>query len=100
MLLMLGMRGLLENFCTKSIEFLGGLDCLVNNAGVAGPTLSMTEEIDTEDWSHCLNVCLSSQFYFVKSCLKRSAKVHPLLLSIYHLQQDNLVSLSNAICLS
>ena len=56
-----------KEFCLKSIEFLGGLDCLVNNAGVAGPT-SPIEEIDAEDWSHCLNVCLSSQFYFVKSC--------------------------------
>ncbi len=28
-----------RKFCLKSIEFLGGLDCLVNNAGVAGPTL-------------------------------------------------------------
>ena len=62
-----------KKFCIKSIEFLGGLDCLVNNAGVAGPTLSI-EEIDAEDWSHCLNVCLSSQFYFVKSCLKQLRK--------------------------
>ena len=64
-----------KEFCFKSIEFLGGLDCLVNNAGVAGPTLPI-EEIDAEDWSHCLNVCLSSQFYFVKSCLKQLRKSH------------------------
>jgi NAD(P)-dependent dehydrogenase (short-subunit alcohol dehydrogenase family) len=62
-----------KEFCLNSIEFLGGLDCLVNNAGVAGPT-SPIEEIDAEDWSHCLNVCLSSQFYFVKSCLKQLRK--------------------------
>lgn len=59
-----------KDFCKRSIEFLGGLDCLVNNAGMAGPT-SPVEEIDAEDWSHCLNVCLSSQFYFVKSCLEQ-----------------------------
>ena len=59
-----------KEFCKRSIEFLGGLDCLVNNAGMAGPT-SPVEEIDAEDWSHCLNVCLSSQFYFVKSCLEQ-----------------------------
>ena len=62
-----------KEFCLNSIEFLGGLDCLVNNAGVAGPTLPI-EEIDAQDWSHCLNVCLSSQFYFVKSCLKQLRK--------------------------
>ena len=62
-----------KEFCIRSIGFLGGLDCLVNNAGVAGPTLPI-EKIDTEDWSNCLNVCLSSQFYFVKSCLKQLRK--------------------------
>ena len=43
---------------------------MVNNAGVAGPT-SPIEEIDNVDWLNCLNVCLSSQFYFVKSCLQQ-----------------------------
>ena len=47
---------------------LGGLDCLVNNAGIAGPT-SKIEEIDTADWSECLNVCLTSQFLFIKNCV-------------------------------
>ena len=65
--------GAVKEFCIKSIEFLGGLDCLVNNAGVAGPTLPI-EQIDVEDWSYCLNVCLSSQFYFVKSCLQQLRK--------------------------
>ena len=37
-----------KEFCIKSIEFLDGLDCLVNNAGVAGPTLAI-EEIDAEE---------------------------------------------------
>ena len=64
----------IESFINDANELLGGnLNCLVNNAGVAGPTLSI-EEIDAEDWSHCLNVCLSSQFYFVKSCLKQLRK--------------------------
>ena len=40
-----------KEFCLKSIEFLGGLDCLVNNAGVAGPTLPI-EEIDAQAVSY------------------------------------------------
>jgi NAD(P)-dependent dehydrogenase (short-subunit alcohol dehydrogenase family) len=40
---------------------LGGLDVLVNNAGVAGPT-GRVEEINPEDWDRCIQVCLTSQF--------------------------------------
>ena len=53
-----------KEFCLKSIDALGGVDCLVNNAGVAGPTLPI-EEIGSEDWANCLNICLNSQFYFI-----------------------------------
>ena len=40
---------------------LGGLDTLVNNAGVAGPTGAI-EELDTAEWRHCIDVCLTGQF--------------------------------------
>jgi NAD(P)-dependent dehydrogenase (short-subunit alcohol dehydrogenase family) len=40
---------------------MGGLDVLVNNAGIAGPT-GRVEEIAAEDWDRCLDVCLTSQF--------------------------------------
>jgi NAD(P)-dependent dehydrogenase (short-subunit alcohol dehydrogenase family) len=42
-------------------ETLGGLDALVNNAGIAGPTGGV-EEIDPADWRRCLEVCLTGQF--------------------------------------
>src|SRR6185312_3874191 len=40
---------------------LGGLDALVNNAGLAGPT-GPVEEIDPQAWRRCLEVGLTGQF--------------------------------------
>ncbi|MDB5629011.1 MAG: 3-ketoacyl-ACP reductase, partial [Tardiphaga sp.] len=40
---------------------LGGLDVLVNNAGIAGPTAKV-EDIHPEDWDRCLDICLTGQF--------------------------------------
>ena len=40
---------------------LGGLDVLVNNAGIAGPTGGV-ESIDPAEWRRCIEVCLTGQF--------------------------------------
>ncbi len=42
-------------------RILGGLDVLVNNAGVAGPT-GKVEDISLEDWRRCLAVNLDGMF--------------------------------------
>jgi NAD(P)-dependent dehydrogenase (short-subunit alcohol dehydrogenase family) len=44
-----------------ALKALGGLDCLVNNAGIAGPT-GRVEEINPEDWDRCLSIDLTGQF--------------------------------------
>ncbi len=48
-------------FIDRAIATLGGLDCLVNNAGIAGPTAPI-EEIDSASWRRTLDVVLTSQF--------------------------------------
>lgn len=45
----------------------GGLDVLVNNAGIAGPTVGV-EEISDADWQRTIEVNLNGQFY----CLRRA----------------------------
>jgi NAD(P)-dependent dehydrogenase (short-subunit alcohol dehydrogenase family) len=46
----------------ETVARLGGLDCLVNNAGIAGPTAPV-HEMDPDGWEECIAVCLNSQFY-------------------------------------
>lgn len=45
----------------------GGLDVLINNAGLAGP-FSGVENIEVADWDRCIAVNLNGMFY----CLKRA----------------------------
>ena len=42
--------------------FLGGLDVLINNAGIAGPTAPV-EEIALDDWDRTIAVDLNGMFY-------------------------------------
>jgi NAD(P)-dependent dehydrogenase (short-subunit alcohol dehydrogenase family) len=44
---------------------LGGLDVLINNAGIAGPTGGI-DEMDTGDWEQTIDVNLNAQFYFAR----------------------------------
>lgn len=46
-------------------DALGGLDCLINNAGIAGPT-GRVEEINPEDWDRTLDICITGQFNCVR----------------------------------
>ena len=54
-------RGQVTALFKDALAALGGLDCLVNNAGIAGPT-GAVHEINPEDWDRCIDVTLTSQF--------------------------------------
>jgi NAD(P)-dependent dehydrogenase (short-subunit alcohol dehydrogenase family) len=43
----------------------GGLDILINNAGIAGPT-RLVEDITNDEWRQCMAVCIDAQFYCVR----------------------------------
>lgn len=64
-----------------ALKQLGGLDCLVNNAGIAGPT-GRVEEINPEDWDRCLAVDITGQF----NCVR---------LAVPHLKQSKNASIMN-----
>lgn len=54
-------RSAVDNLFREAMDTLGGLDCLVNNAGIAGPT-GKADEISVEDWDRCIAVDLTGQF--------------------------------------
>jgi NAD(P)-dependent dehydrogenase (short-subunit alcohol dehydrogenase family) len=44
-----------------AVKALGGLDALINNAGIAGPT-GRVEDIKPEEWDRCLAINITGQF--------------------------------------
>jgi NAD(P)-dependent dehydrogenase (short-subunit alcohol dehydrogenase family) len=54
-------RNQVQRFFDEGLAKLGGLDCLVNNAGIAGPT-GKIDEIDPAEWDRCIAIDLTGQF--------------------------------------
>jgi NAD(P)-dependent dehydrogenase (short-subunit alcohol dehydrogenase family) len=51
-----------------AIAFLGGLDVLINNAGISGPTAPV-EEIALADWERTIAVDLNGMFYCTRKAV-------------------------------
>ena len=74
-------RGEVARFFEEGLAKLGGLDCFVNNAGIAGPT-GRVEEIDPAEWDRCIAIDLTGQF----NCVR---------LAVPHLRRSSNASMMN-----
>ena len=57
----IGERNAVESVIPEAIEALGGLDVLINNAGIAGPTAPLAD-FDPGAWEQVMNVNLNGTF--------------------------------------
>ncbi len=59
-----------ETLFAEAVVWMGGLDVLVNNAGIGGPRAAL-EDIEYADWDRTVGVNLNGTFY----CIKQAAPV-------------------------
>jgi NAD(P)-dependent dehydrogenase (short-subunit alcohol dehydrogenase family) len=74
-------RAQVSRLFEEALKSLGGLDALINNAGISGPT-GPVDEILPEDWERCLAINITGQF----NCVR---------IAVPHLRQSNNASIVN-----
>jgi NAD(P)-dependent dehydrogenase (short-subunit alcohol dehydrogenase family) len=55
----------IERMMAEAVAALGGLDVLVNNAGISGPTASV-EEFDPDEWETVMQINLTGTFHVTR----------------------------------
>jgi NAD(P)-dependent dehydrogenase (short-subunit alcohol dehydrogenase family) len=63
-----GNQAQVNRIMDEATGLLGGLDVLVNNAGIAGPTGNV-EDLDAPAWEQTVSTNLNSQFYFLSKAV-------------------------------
>ncbi|MGA7780927.1 MAG: SDR family oxidoreductase [Paraburkholderia sp.] len=63
-----GNRAQVDHVIDDAQARLGGLDVLVNNAGIAGPTGEI-EQIEPDDWDRTISTNLNGQYYFLRKAV-------------------------------
>jgi 3-oxoacyl-[acyl-carrier protein] reductase len=62
----------IEEFIDNAANELGGLDCIVNNAGITQDNLAIRMSID--EWKKVININLTSTFLMSKFAIKKMLK--------------------------
>ena len=62
----------IDNFIETVYSNLGGLDILINNAGITKDNLSL--RMKSDEWQKVIDVNLTSTFYLCKSAIKKMLK--------------------------